>query len=170
MSLSTSGYHDGLGLRTLIFDREGGVMLERLILRPELGAFEQALRIRARSSLEDERFARVRTVGETRIPLAHGAVGLVAANRLCDLIDAAAIAVRDERSPSVDVGLAHLITILPASTAAHGGRHDPRRRGSGRVLLTPAGDVVVPTPSTAGAERLQFADGSGPSSGSACRQ
>ena len=39
-SQSSSGYEDGLGRRVLAFDRETGEMLERLVLRPELSAFE----------------------------------------------------------------------------------------------------------------------------------
>ena len=42
-SQSSSGFADGLGRRVLGFDRETGGMLERLVLRPELAAFEQAL-------------------------------------------------------------------------------------------------------------------------------
>ena len=63
-SLSASGYADGLGRRTLEFDRESGGMLERLHLRAEFGAFEAALRQRLErlATLEDPRFAAVRTV------------------------------------------------------------------------------------------------------------
>ena len=44
-SQSSSGYEDGLGHRVLSFDRETGEMLERLVLRPELTAFEAALEL-----------------------------------------------------------------------------------------------------------------------------
>ena len=62
--MTSSGFADGLGRRTLAFDREEGVMLERLVLRPELGAFESMLRDRLDSlgTLEDERIARPRTI------------------------------------------------------------------------------------------------------------
>src|SRR4029453_13107232 len=65
-SLSSSGFEDGLGRRVLAFDRETGDMLERLVLRPELAAFEKALltRIDTVSSLEDERFAHPRAIEE----------------------------------------------------------------------------------------------------------
>ena len=61
-SLSSSGFEDGLGRRVLEFDRETGGMLERLVLRPELSAFEQAIveRIAIVVALEDERFPRPR--------------------------------------------------------------------------------------------------------------
>src|SRR5688500_11836877 len=63
-SHTTSGHHDGLGRRTLHFDREDGTILERLHVRPELGAFEAALRERMErgAAFEDERFARVRAI------------------------------------------------------------------------------------------------------------
>src|SRR6185503_6131617 len=64
VSLSASGYEDGLGRRSLEIDRESGVMLERLHLRPELGAFEAFLRERVAfaSVFDDARFGRVRGV------------------------------------------------------------------------------------------------------------
>ena len=87
VSVSASGYEDGLGRRTLEFDRETGVMLERLHLRPELGAFEAFLRERvARAvSFDDERFARVRGIDRESTGLtvvSH----FVAGNRLYDLL------------------------------------------------------------------------------------
>ena len=62
-STTSSGFADGLGRRALAFDREEGVMLERLALRPELGAFESMLRDRldALGTLEDERIAKPRS-------------------------------------------------------------------------------------------------------------
>jgi hypothetical protein len=58
VSLSASGYEDGLGRRSLEIDRESGVMLERLHLRPEMGAFETFLRERVAFSavVDDDRF------------------------------------------------------------------------------------------------------------------
>ena len=49
---------------SLAFDREEGAMLERLVLRPELGAFEASLRERIDrlAGLEDERLARPRSI------------------------------------------------------------------------------------------------------------
>src|SRR5919197_198695 len=65
-SLSSCGFQDGLGRRVLAFDRETGEILERLVLRPELAAFERVLiaRIDAITTLDDERFARPRDVEE----------------------------------------------------------------------------------------------------------
>src|SRR4029450_12291177 len=64
VSLSASGYEDGLGRRSLEIDRESGVMLERLHLRPEIGAFEAFLRERVAFSVSIEHagFARVRSI------------------------------------------------------------------------------------------------------------
>ena len=42
-SISTTGYLDGLGRRSIRFDRELGVALECLHVRPELRAYEDAL-------------------------------------------------------------------------------------------------------------------------------
>ena len=64
VSLSASGYEDGLGRRSLEIDRESGVMLERLHLRPEIGAFEAFLRERVAFSavVDDDRFSRIRGI------------------------------------------------------------------------------------------------------------
>ena len=84
ISLSATGYADGLGRRTLDFDREAGGMLERLRLRPEFGAFEAALRQRMDrvAACDDARFARVRAV--ERDP--SGAVTVVSAYAVGDLL------------------------------------------------------------------------------------
>src|SRR5215203_6308271 len=61
-SVSTAGYEDGLGRRSVRFNREVGGMLECLHLRPQFVVFEAALRARAEqlARLDDERFAVVR--------------------------------------------------------------------------------------------------------------
>src|SRR6187397_843855 len=91
VSLSASGYEDGLGRRTLEFDREAGVMLERLHLRPELRAFEAFLREQvARSkAFDNERFARVRGMERDASNALTVVSQFVAGNRLCDLLEAA---------------------------------------------------------------------------------
>src|SRR3954469_19287523 len=87
---SSSGFEDGLGRRVLAFDRETGGMLERLVLRPELCAFEQALRERIAigAALEDERFATPRSIERD----ADGRLVIiseyVAGRRLSDIIEA----------------------------------------------------------------------------------
>ena len=158
-SLSTSGYEDGLGRRTLVFDRTSGVTIERLILRPELSAFERALKTRAArfSAFRDDRLARVK--GITRDAFGRLAVDaeFIEGDRLCDFIDAAASG-RDETAPDVDVALGFLLEVLPALNALHtssGVAHGAV--GPGRIVLTPTGSVVLlDTLFGQALERLQF--------------
>src|SRR5689334_14298951 len=90
-SLSSSGFEDGLGRRVLEFDRESGGMLERLVLRPELAAFEAVLadRIALVAALEDEHFPRPRAVErqEDRLTVISD---YAAGRRLSDIIECAA--------------------------------------------------------------------------------
>lgn len=147
-SFSTSGFHDGLGRRALGFDRENGVMLERLVVRPELAAYSEALesRVARMAALDDDRIVRVRGV-ERDQDSGHLTVvsEFVPGSRLCDLIDAAATQVRDENAPpSVDVALGFLLEMLPALGLLHsrtGVTHGAA--GPGRTLLTSAGRVVL---------------------------
>ena len=68
-SMTSSGFADGLGRRALAFDREEGVMLERLALRPELGAFESMLRDRLDAlGTELARSARARRLATSASP------------------------------------------------------------------------------------------------------
>jgi hypothetical protein len=160
VSISTTGYEDGFGRRTLIFDREGGGMLERLHLRPELAAFEAPLRERmARlAAFEDERFARVRTIERDPDGGLVVVSGFVAGTRICDLLDAAAGAPGEVTTPGVDAALGFLLEILPALSALHtttGFAHGAV--APGRLTLTPDGEVVVLDSLFGQAlERLQF--------------
>src|SRR5205085_7569206 len=91
-SQSSSGYEDGLGHRVLAFDRETGDMLEHLVLRPELSAFEAALqkRIDVVAGLEDERFARPHAIERDSQDRLTVVSQYVAGLRLSDVLDAAA--------------------------------------------------------------------------------
>jgi hypothetical protein len=142
-SLSSSGFADGLGRRVLAFDREEGVMLERLGLRPELAAFEQMLRERLEriASLEDERIARPRTVERT----ADG--GLVVASefvpgmRLSDLLQAAA---EQGTAPGLDAAFGFLLDVLPALCGLHAGAGFAHGTlAPCRIVITPGGQVVL---------------------------
>src|SRR3954471_802156 len=111
-SISSSGHVDGLGRRSLSFDRETGAMLERLHLRPELAAFETLLRSRvdALSKLEDERFARPSAV--ERDPASGNLTVLaefVNGSRLSDLLETSA---DTSVVPGVDVALGYLLEVL----------------------------------------------------------
>jgi hypothetical protein len=147
VSMSASGYEDGLGRRTLEFDRETGTMLERLQLRPELRAFEAFLRDRVSLAtvFDDERFARVRGVERDA---RHGLTVVsqfVAGNRLCDLLEAATNLPADEAtSPSVDSAIGFLLEILPALNSWHHiSGHAHGTLAPGRIVLTQDGRVIV---------------------------
>ena len=145
-SLSTSGYEDGLGSRTLMFDRETGGILERLHLAPEFGAFESAIRQRLElgAAFEDERFAHPRSL--ERDPRSGGVVVVsefVPGNRLSDILEG--LTDLDEAAPpGVDAALGFLLEVLPALAALHssaGFTHGAV--GPGRIVVTPAGQVVL---------------------------
>jgi hypothetical protein len=146
-SHTTSGHHDGLGRRTLHFDREDGTILERLQVRPELGAFEAALRERMErgAAFEDERFARVRAIERDSSGALMVVSEFVAGNRVCDLLEAAAgLSAEEATSLSVDAALGFLLELLPALAALHsvaGFSHGAV--GPDRTVLTPTGQVVL---------------------------
>jgi hypothetical protein len=145
-STSSSGFADGLGRRTLAFDREEGVMLERLVVRPELAAFEKLLRERIDrvAALEDERIARPRTIERD----ADGGLVVVSefvpGRRLSELLDISA-----ERgvAPGVDVACGYLLDVLPALVGLHAGAGFAHGAiAPSRTVLTPAGQVVLLDP------------------------
>lgn len=161
VSVSASGFEDGLGRRTLEFDRETGVMLERLHLRPELGAFEASLRERvARAvSFDDGRFARVRGIDRDSRNGLTIVSQFVAGNRLYDLLEAATSLPADEAtSPSVDAALGFLLEILPALGSLHDATgHAHGTLEPGRIVLTHDGRVIILDSVFGQAiERLQF--------------
>ncbi len=163
-SLSATGYADGLGRRTLEFDREAGGMLERLQLRAEFSAFEASLRQRADrfASFDDARFARVRGVEREPTGTLSVRSTYVAGDRLCDLLDAAIyLPAHEATSPSVDAALGFLLEVLGALHAFHsntGFAHGAV--APGRMTLTSSGDVVLLDALFGHAiERLQFSRG-----------
>lgn len=147
-SLSASGYEDGLGRRTLLFDRETGGILERLHLRPEFAAFERAIRDRmdVAAGFEDERFANARTIERDPRTAAVSIVSeFVPGNRLSDLLESlVADGVEEAVAPGVDAALGYLLEVLPALAALHeatGFTHGAM--GPGRTVVTPTGEVVL---------------------------
>jgi serine/threonine protein kinase len=143
-STSSSGHVDGLGRRSLSFDRETGAILERLHLRPELAAFESLLRQRVTSlsTLEDERFARPNAI--ERDP-ATGELTIlsefVTGSRLSDLLETSA---DTSVVPGVDVALGYLLETLPALSVLH--RSHRAIHGlihPSRTVLTAEGQVVL---------------------------
>ena len=144
--MSSSGYADGFGRRTLAFDRVTGSTCERLTLRGEFGAFERAIRERAAAlqEFDDERFARVREVRR----LGRGRVAVdseqVPGERLSDLLDAVAAGPDDRVAPGVDVAVGFLLEILPALGALHAGPGMTHGAvDAGRLVLTPAGQIIL---------------------------
>ena len=142
-STTSSGFADGLGRRALAFDREEGAMLERLVVRPELAAFEKMLRERVDrvAALEDERIARPRTVERD----ADGALVVVSefvpGSRLSDLLETSA---ELGHAPGVDAAFGYLLDVLPALCGLHAGAGFAHGTiAPSRTVLTPAGQVVL---------------------------
>ena len=141
--MTSSGFADGLGRRTLAFDREEGVMLERLVLRPELGAFETMLRDRldALGTLEDERIARPRTIERDVDGSLVVVSEFVPGSRLAELLDTA---VENGTAPGMDAALGFLLDLLPALCGLHAGAGFAHGSISpSRTVLTPAGQIVL---------------------------
>ena len=141
-SQSSSGYEDGLGRRALAFDRETGGMLEQLVLRPELTAFEDALKERMAivAGLEDERFARPRGIerdGDGRLIVVSE---YLAGRRLSDIIDAAA---EHGIVAGLDASIGLLLELLPAVARLHDAGLAHGALAPGRVMITPAGQIVL---------------------------
>jgi hypothetical protein len=141
-STSSSGFADGLGRRILAFDREEGAMLERLVLRPELGAFEAGLRERIErlAGLEDERLARPRSLERESTGLVVVSE-FVPGSRLSDLLDTSA---NLGNVPGMDAALGFLLDVLPALCGLHAGvgfAHGTITPA--RTVLTPAGQIVL---------------------------
>lgn len=147
-SVSSSGYEDGLGRRTLAFERETGSILERLQLRAELRAFERAItgRMREAAAFDDERFARPLAVDHDPVSGALVVISeYVQGLRVADLLDGLVVHGSDDLPPpGLDAAFGFLIEVLPALASLHavaGFAHGAV--GAGRIVLTPAGQVVL---------------------------
>jgi hypothetical protein len=143
VSLSSSGYADGLGRRVLEVDRETGEMIERLVVRPELTAFEQVLRARvARGAMfKDDRFARPREVSwddEGHLTVRSSYVN---GRRLCDVMDLACFA---GVIGGIDAAIGLLLELLPALSYLHSeAKFAHGLLGTGRLTVTPSGSLVI---------------------------
>jgi hypothetical protein len=144
-SVTTAGYADGLGRRTLRFDREVGGTLEVLVLRPELSLFDAPLRARMSelSQLDDERVARCRAIER-----ADGGLTVIsefiAGDRLADLLEIASERVRLEGSaPGIDATLGFLLELLSALSALHAANVVHGCIAPERIVITPATQVVL---------------------------
>jgi len=142
VSISTAGYEDGLGRRSVRFDREVGGMLECLHLRPELGAFEASLRERAGAftALDDERFVRIRTIardGQGVVVVSE----LVAGQRLSDVIETRQ---RDAAAGfGIDAAFGFLLQTLPALSTLHAASIVHGALAPGRIIVTPSSQIVL---------------------------
>jgi hypothetical protein len=142
VSISTAGYEDGLGRRSVRFDREVGGMLECLHLRPELGAFEASLRERAGAftALDDERFVRIRTIardGQGVVVVSE----LVAGQRLSDVIETRQ---RDAAAGfGIDAAFGFLLQTLPALSTLHAASIVHGTLAPGRIIVTPSSQIVL---------------------------
>jgi PEGA domain-containing protein len=142
-STSSSGYTDGLGRRALAFDREDGTMLERLVVRAELSAFERSLRDRVErlGAMDDERLAKPRSIERGDDGSLVVLSEFVPGSRLSDVLDTTWA---QGTVPGVDVALGYLLDVLPALCGLHAGAGFSHGAISpGRTVLTPAGQVVL---------------------------
>ncbi|HXG54225.1 MAG TPA: PEGA domain-containing protein [Vicinamibacterales bacterium] len=141
-SVTTSGFADGLGRRSIRFDRECGTTLECLHVRPELAAFEQALRAQAQvlNALDDERFVRVRAFEriEGRLDVISE---LLAGDRLSDIIDARATG--ESAVSGIDAAFGFLLQILPALAAMHAASIVHGALAPGRIVVTTSAQIVI---------------------------
>lgn len=145
-TFSSSGYQDGLGRRTLVFDRAEGATCERLILRPELGVYAAHLRERAErlTRVESDRLAHPRRIErDGPAGLLHVETPFPNGQRLSDLLAAA------EDDPElaiggVDLAIGFLLDVFPVLDALH--RQAGFAHGTlapGRLLLTPDGQIIL---------------------------
>ena len=143
VSLSSSGYTDGLGRRVLEVDRETGEMIERLVVRPELTAFEHVLttRVARGATLKDDRFAQPRDVSwddEGHLTVTSKYVN---GRRLSDVIDLACFA---GVIGGIDASIGLLLELLPALSFLHSEANFAHGLlGTGRLTVTPSGSLVV---------------------------
>ncbi len=118
-------------------------MLERLVVRAELSAFERSLRERVEriAAMDDERLAKPRSIERTHDGALVVLSEFVPGSRLSDLLDATA---QHGSVPGVDVAIGFLLDVLPALCGLHAGAGFAHGAvNAGRTVLTPAGQVVL---------------------------
>lgn len=155
-SVSSTGYRDGLGHRTLEFDRTTGDILERLVLRPELWAFESVISgaLKTVSSLEDERFARPREVQRDEQGRLVVVSEYVAGRRIAEALD---LATEFGIVGGLDAALGLLLEVVPALARLHDAGVMHGALGPGYVTVTSDSQLVVLDAMYAQPlERLQF--------------
>ena len=140
-SVSTAGYEDGLGRRSVRFNREVGGMLECLHLRPQFVVFESALRARAEAlaRLDDERFALVRGFEKDATGL-RVISDLVTGQRLIDVLETRS---EDATVSGVDAAFGFLVQAMPALAQLHAHAILHGAVAPGRIIITPNSQVVL---------------------------
>lgn len=141
-SVSTAGYEDGLGRRSVRFNREVGGMLECLHLRPQFLTFERVLRQRAEelARLDDERFARIRNFEKDASGLTVVSE-LVAGHRLIDILETRQA--DDAAVSGIDAAFGFLLQAMPALAELHATRITHGVVAPGRIIITANSQVVL---------------------------
>jgi hypothetical protein len=141
-SVSTTGFADGLGRRSIRFDRESGTTLECLHLRPELAVFERLLRDRAHAIelLGHERIVRVHSLESTggRVTVISE---LLDGDRLSDIIEARAGG--DSAVSGMDAAFGFLLQVLPTLSAMHAASLVHGAIAPHRIVITTNAQVVL---------------------------
>ena len=146
ITISSSGHTDGLGRRELCFDRETGAMLERLHVRPELAAFEAAIRERVErlSMFEDPRFARTYAAERSASGDLTVVSEFVSGISLADLLDTS---LEETVVPGVDAALGYLTESLSALGTLHQVAGFPHGLiAPDRTVFTRGGPTPLPRP------------------------
>ena len=142
-SISTTGYLDGLGRRSIRFDRELGATLECLHVRPELRAYEDALLSQACaiSEIGEAQVVRIRSLERE-----HGRLVVISelpqGDRLSDVFDSRSAGA----ASTVEATFGFLLQVLPTlatlqrASVVHGAIAPGRVMvdGNGRVVLADA--------------------------------
>jgi hypothetical protein len=139
-SISTTGYLDGLGRRSIRFDRELGATLECLHVRPELRAYEDALLAQAcaLSELGEPRVVRIRSLERE-----HGRLVVISelprGDRLSDVFDSRPTGA----ASTIDATFGFLLQILPALANLHRKSIVHGAIAPGRVMVESSGRIVL---------------------------
>ena len=139
-SISTTGYLDGLGRRSIRFDRELGATLECLHVRPELRAYEDALLSQACaiSEIGEARVVRIRSLERE-----HGRLVVISelpqGDRLSDVFDSRSAGA----ASTVEATFGFLLQVLPTLATLHRASVVHGAIAPGRVMVEGNGRVVL---------------------------
>jgi hypothetical protein len=139
-SISTTGYLDGLGRRSIRFDREFGATLECLHVRPELRAYEDALLSQACaiSELGEAQVVRIRSLEREQGRLVVISE-LPRGDRLSDVFDSRSAGA----ASTIEATFGFLLQVLPTLSALHRASVVHGAIAPGRVMVDSTGRVVL---------------------------